>query len=315
MISLEGRVGQPDVSILIVAYNSRDFISDCIGSVIAHTSCSHEILLIDNGCDGTADLVAREFPSVRIVPSRGNIGFGKGNNALASEARGQYLLLLNPDTRLYDAAIDRLLDFARHQPAGAWGGVTTLPDGTFDTGNFLSIPTVPGLLRNAFVGSNVGVRRAELEALSEPERVDVLCGGLMMLSRQTWDRLGGFDESFLLYSEEIDLFARLARMGEQAWITPHCKIIHNVGSGTPHSATRLMFATTGAMHYARRHWQAPLAQIAGLALWLEAARRWGTSTVLGLASRGHRARRKAYDRVVLRPWLWWNGYRGRTSLD
>lgn len=306
---------EPDVSVLIVAYNSRDFIRDCVGSVIAHTQCNHEILLIDNGRDGTADLVAREFPSVRIVPSRGNIGFGKGNNALAAAARGRYLLMLNPDTWLYDPAIDRLLDFAQSQPAGAWGGVTTYPDGTLDTGNFLSIPTVPGLLRNAFVGSNVGVRRAELEALRQPEQVDVLCGGLMMLPRDTWDRLGGFDESFLLYSEEIDLFTRLAQIGQEAWITPDCKIIHNVGSGAPHSATRLMFATTGAMHYARRHWQAPLAQVAGLALWLEAARRWGTSLAVGVASKAHRARRKAYDRVVLKPWLWWNGYRGRTSLD
>ena len=308
--------GEPvDISILIVGYNSRDLIRECIGSVIAHTRCSHEILFIDNGRDGTDAIVAHEFPSVRIVPSRGNIGFGKGNNALAAVARGRYLLMLNPDTWLYDPAIDRLLDFARSQPAGAWGGVTTYPDGSLDTGNFLSIPTVSGMLRNAFVGSNVGVRRAQLEALRQPEKVDVLCGGLMMLSRDTWDKLGGFDESFLLYSEEIDLFTRLARIGQEAWITPDCKIIHDVGSGVPHSATRLMFATTGAMHYARRHWRTPLAQVAGFALWLEAARRWGTSLVMGPASKAHRARRKAYDRVVLKPWLWWNGYRGRTSLD
>jgi N-acetylglucosaminyl-diphospho-decaprenol L-rhamnosyltransferase len=305
----------PEVSVLVVAYNSRDFIRECIGSVIAHTQCDHEILLIDNGRDGTAELVAQEFPSVRIVPSRGNIGFGKGNNALAAVARGRYLLLLNPDTWLHDPAIDRLLEFAHRQPAGAWGGLTTYPDGTLDTGNFLSIPTLPGLIRNALVGGNLGARRAELEALQAPQRVDVLCGGLMMLSRQSWDRLGGFDESFLLYSEEIDLFTRLARTGQEAWITPECRIVHNVGSGAPHSATRLMFATTGSMHYARKHWRKPGAQIAGAALWLAAARRWGTSLLLGLMSGRHLARRKAYDRIVLKPWLWWNGYRGRTTLD
>lgn len=75
--------------------------------------------MVDNGKDGTADKVAAEFPMVRIIPGRGNIGFAQANNLIAEHARGQYLLLLNPDTQLVDPAIDNLLAFAPSQPAAA----------------------------------------------------------------------------------------------------------------------------------------------------------------------------------------------------
>lgn len=306
----------PDVSILIVAYNSRDLIRDCIGSIITHTKCPYEILLIDNGPDGTADLVCAEFPQVQVLPSQGNIGFGRANNALATAARADLLLLLNPDTRLIDPAIDRLVAFARRKSdAGAWGGLTMHPDGTLDGGNFLSIPTVRGLIRSAFIGKDIDTTRALLETLAQSMQVEVLCGGFMMLDRTTWDQVEGFDPSFLLYSEEIDLFARMARLGLTAWITPECRIEHNVGSGSPYSISRIRYSTTGAMHFARRHWRFPLAQIAGLAIWLQAARRYFTSALLSHRSSRHQARRKAYGPVVWRPWQWWNGYRGKDSLD
>lgn len=305
------------ISVLIVAYNSRGFIADCIGSVIAHTHPgSYEILLVDNGKDGTAELVHEAFPEVRIIRSQGNIGFGRGNNLLASHARGDYLLLLNPDTRLGDAAIDRLLAFAQSHPdAAAWGGLSTYPDGSLDGGNFLSIPTFGAVLRETFGLAAKGARRGELEALSAPQRVDVLCGGFMLISRAAWGKLGGFDPSFLLYAEEIDLFTRLRELGLEAWLTPDSRIIHDVGSGNPYSPARTRFKFTGMMHYARRHWPNPKVQLVGAAYWLSAARRWLISMILSPVSATHRARRAAYHAIVWSPQEWWHGYEGRSLLD
>lgn len=309
-------VALPEVSILIVAYNSAGFISECISSVIEHTRPgSFEILLTDNGKDGTERLVRETFPDVRVIPSQGNIGFGRGNNLLAEHARGRYLLLVNPDTRLVDPAIDRLLDFAKSTPAGAWGGLTMYPDGSLDPGNFLTIPTLGSVVREALGRGKSENRRVELENMQAPQPVPVLCGGFMMISREAWDRLGGFEPSFLLYAEEIDLFTRLGAAGYKVWLTPTSKIVHDVGSGNPYSAARLRFLFTGQMHYARRHWRTPRAQIAGFAYWLKAARRWFASAAAGLLSAEHRARRSAYDPIVLRPQIWWRGYEGRTSLD
>lgn len=305
----------PAISILIVAYNSRDFICDCIGSVIAHTAPgSYEILLVDNGSDATADLVAATFPAVRIIPGEGNIGFGRGNNLLARHARGEYLLLLNPDTRMVDPAIDRLLAFALKRPAAAWGGLSRTPGGELH-GNFLAIPTMGDILREIVGIGGALDHAAQMEKLDQPRRVEVLSGGFMMISRSAWDALGGFDPSFLLYSEEVDLFARLKAMGGEVWQCPDSRIIHDIGSGEIYSPTRLMFAYTGRMHYARRHWQGLAVPVIGLAYWLTALRRWAVSVLLGPLSASHRARRRAMTGLILRPGAWWRGYEGRTSLD
>jgi hypothetical protein len=308
--------GGPPLSILIVAYNSAAFIADCIGSVITHTTPeTYEILLIDNGKDGTQSIVNDMFPQVRVVASQGNIGFGQGNNLLARHAQGQFLLLLNPDTKLIDPAIDRLLAFAQHQPGDAWGGMTTYPDGDLDGGNFLGIPTIGGVLREAIGLQREEHSRSELESLRMPKRVSVLCGGFMMVSRKAWDNVGGFDPSFLLYAEEIDLFTRMRAAGLDVWLTPDSRIVHDVGSGAVYSAVRTRYKFTGLMHYARRHWSGTTAQLAGIAYWIAAFRRWSISLILGLASSKHRARHQAYRQIVLKPGHWWNGYRGQTSLD
>ncbi|MFM7349156.1 MAG: glycosyltransferase family 2 protein [Erythrobacter sp.] len=306
----------PAISILIVAYNSRDFICDCIGSVIAHTAPgSYEILLVDNGTDATADLVAATFPSVRIIPGQGNIGFGRGNNLLAEHARGDYLLLLNPDTRLEDPAIDRLLAFARAQPGAAWGGLTKNPDGELH-GNFLPIPTLGTILREvAGMGGALHHDALARQLGDGPRRIEVLTGGYMMVSREAWQALGGFDESFLLYSEEVDLFTRLKKLGGAVWLCPDSQVIHDVGSGDLFSPIRLVFAYTGRMHYARRHWRGLTVPLIGVGYWLSALRRWLTSMALGPVSATHRARRRAFTPIILRPWVWWRGYDGRTSLE
>jgi N-acetylglucosaminyl-diphospho-decaprenol L-rhamnosyltransferase len=311
----QGRA-DPILSILIVAYNASGFIADCIGSVIAHTlPGQYEILLIDNGTDRTAEKVAAEFPEVRIIPSRGNIGFGPANNVLAQHARGRFLLLLNPDTKLVDPAIDRLLAFAQTQPAGAWGGLTTLPDGSLDGGNFLAIPTIGGIVKNIVGLGGPVTHRAALEQLSTPKRVEVLSGGFMLISREAWDAVGGFDPSFLLYSEEIDLFTRLRAANFEVWMTPESRIIHDVGGGILYSAARMRHAHTGLMHYARCHWRSPVVQLVGLAYWVTAARRWLTSVLLSPLSAAHRSRRRAFTPILINPGRWWRGYEGRATLD
>lgn len=303
------------LSILIVAYNSAKYIGDCLTSVFEFTSGDFEVLLIDNGTDGTEDLVLSRFPAVRVIPSRGNIGFGPANNLLAQHARGDRLLLLNPDTKLINPAIDRLLAFSYAQPAGAWGGVTTYPDGTPDTGNFLEIPSIKNIVLAAVAPAMSQKRLVDLKDLSAPRQVSVLCGGFMMMSREAWDAVGGFDPTFLLYSEEVDLFTRLRQAGYEAWITPDSQLIHDVGSGARISATRMRFVYTGRMHYARRHWRSPVVEIVGIAHWVEAARRWLIGAMLGKISAVQSERREAYHPIVMSPLSWWRGYDGRERLD
>ncbi len=304
---------KPEVSILVVAFRSREFILDCIESIFDETRRTpFEVLLIDNSDDGTGELVAERFPLVRVIPNRKNLGFGRGNNKLAAHAFSNRILLLNPDTKVTNGAIDRLVDFAKaNTDAGAWAGVTVTPEGVQDAGNRMVIPSFRTLLRWAF-GDAKALEAGGLGAgATSPGRVDVLPGGYMMVRHDVWMQLSGFDESFFLYSEEIDFFLRFRRAGHTALVTPDSVVIHDAGSGERISPQRLLYRTKGQMHFVRKHWPAPLAQIALALLWFGFSWRWLASVVLSPAGRrasSWRAKRRAYGGLVLRPWRWWKGY-------
>jgi GT2 family glycosyltransferase len=304
----------PEVSILIVAFRSKRFILDCIRSIYAHTKQTRfEILLIDNSNDGSAELVAEHAPMVRIVSTDTNLGFACGNNRLAAVARGGLLLLLNPDTCLRSDAVDRLAAFARSKPeAGAWGGLTVTPEGALDAGNRLVIPSLGRLLCWA-MGKGDALSDGGLAAGADtPAPVEVLSGSFMMVRRDVWTALGGFDESFFLYSEEIDFFLRLRREGFEAWATPDALVIHDVGSGDRRSPERLRYLTTGRAHFVRTHWPPAKAAVALCLLWIGTAARWAGAAVLSAFPRAPgrwRSARRGYAGLVWRPWRWWGGYR------
>ena len=118
----------PLVSILVISYNTKAMTLACLASIAAETRVAHEVIVLDNASpDGSAAAIAAAHPGIRLIASAENHGFAKGNNLAAAEARGGYLLLLNPDTLVLDGAIDRLVGFAGRTPeAGIWGGRTVL---------------------------------------------------------------------------------------------------------------------------------------------------------------------------------------------
>jgi len=311
----------PAVSVLIVAFRSAGFIADCVrGAISSAAATPHEILFIDNGDDGTEALVRAQFPQVRIVASEGNIGFGAGNNRLAVHARAPLILLLNPDAVPRGSAIDDLVAFAHAYPdAGAWGGRSITPDGKLDGGNFLVLPKVSDLVE-AIPWSMRSLSRGGLPAdATEPGAVDVLNGGFMMIRADIWRELGGFDEGFFLYSEEIDLFKRMKDLGYRAMVSPDIAVIHDVGSGAALSPSRILYRTTGQMHYARKHFGALGAFVAGCALWLIAAKYVVGAAIAAPLMPGRKARLRATSNawrgVLLNPGRWWRGYEGRRSAS
>lgn len=307
----------PSVSILIVAFRASDFIAECIDGVMqAAAGTPHEILLIDNGDDGTEALVRARFPQVRIVASEGNIGFGAGNNRLAAQARAPLLLLVNPDAVPRDHAIDELVGLSHAYPdAGAWGGRLLSPDGKLDPGNFLILPDTSHFVKAAFGSLRVFASGGLPATATAPGYADVLCGGFMMVRADVWRELGGFDESFFLYSEEIDLFKRMKERGYRALVSPNIAVVHDTGGGRALSATRFLYRTTGQMHYARKHFGKWGALVTACALWLVSARYVVGAPVAALLmpkrSDRIRAMGKAWRGVFLHPGRWWNGYAGR----
>lgn len=266
---------------LIVGYQSLDLLIDCLDGLFEHTRGPViEVLYTDCSNDGSMQVIRERYPLVRVIDNTENLGFGRGNNFLARHALGDYLLLLNPDTLIKDNAVGNLYDFALRSPqAGAWGGVTRLPGGGVDPGCRQSGPgLVNGLLQLA------GLGRWTWGGLDddarEPAEVPALSGAFMMVDRELWERLGGFDETFFMYCEETDLCFRIRKAGRPVMMTPHASIVHLVGSGLAQSPKRMLALTRGGMHMSRKHFGPIYVAIDATVRWLYSATRYAMG-VLG----------------------------------
>lgn len=298
----------PDVSVLVVAYGSQAIISDCLASIRpACTAFSYEVLLVDNGDGASAEVTSSEFPEVIIVASRGNVGFAAGNNLLAAQARARYLLLLNPDVILAPGAIDRLLEStATYQEASAWGGVTLGRDGQPDVGNTVHVPSLWEMASRT-VGKSIASRSLSSD-LERDKEVTVLSGSFVMFSRAAWDEVGGLDERYFLYCEEVDLFYRLAKRGHRFWRIAAAKAMHDIGHGQSASPMRELYLNAGVMQFAKLHWSRPDQLAAFFLIWFGALQRYFASKVLGWRSAHLKGVGEKQRYVALRPNDWRNGY-------
>jgi N-acetylglucosaminyl-diphospho-decaprenol L-rhamnosyltransferase len=309
-------VDQPSISILIVCYKSKGYISELLDSLFEHSDRSQiEVLLTDCSQDGTIEWIRDRYPQVRAIPTDSNLGFAAGNNFLAQHAHGTYLLLLNPDTILRDDAISALATTAAARPGGgAWGGLTILPSGAVDPS---STQTEPTLLRLALgaIGLASWTRGGVAIDGTEAKEVEVVTGAYMLVKRSVWESFEGFDTSFFMYAEELDLCTRLRRAGMSIWMTPTSRVIHNVGSGSAVNPNRIRSIHRAKMHFLRKHHGKAYAVVGGLLLWLTAANRSLAGWLMGMIGRNPKYRRamEANRSVALQPNSWWHGYRSGAS--
>ncbi len=296
-----------DVSIMVVGFNSSAYLVECLDAIApAITRHSFEVLFVNNGTDGSEALVRRAFPSVRVLGSLGNIGFAAGNDYLAEHARGRWLLLLNPDTRLYPGSLDTLLETAAQNPGfDVLGGVTVGLDGEPETAARLRLPTLASLFRMFLLGAPppepfpTGSKILEVEALN---------GGFMMVRRACWMALGGLDRDFFLYAEELDFFKRLKDRGGRAALVADSRLFHDIGSGDIFSAGRIRYLTTGNAHYFHKHFSPPYAYACILVMWVTAVKRHLGGALFGRRSERYARMSRAFGPVAKTPWTWMWGY-------
>lgn len=296
-----------DVSILTVGYNSRRYLSECFGSVgpaAEETSC--EILFVNNGTDDSEGLIRRDMPLVRVLESKGNVGFAEANNYLARQARGRYLLLLNPDTRLFPGAIDALVRTAQSHPQFALlGGISEDGEGKMQ---ITSIPPLPSI--SAFMRGMLG-RAAKEYSFAPDEKVrevPAINGGFMLVERQLWERLGGLDEGFFLYGEDVDFCRRVRAHGGLIGLVPHSRVFHDTGSGEGYSPIRMRLSATGVAHYLRKHSSPLYARLAILALWAVHMFRFACGSLLSLINSRYADLARSSREIALNPLRWMGGY-------
>ena len=263
----------PTVSIIVVSYNTREMTLECLRSIREQTRTPYEVVVIDNAStDGSAEAVAAEFPEAVLMAERDNHGFARANNIAAARARGEYLLLLNPDTVILDRAVDRLVGFARETPdARIWGGRTVFADGRLNATScwrrmsLWNIACRSAGLTRVFAGSPVlnsegyggwdrGTRRS----------VDIVTGCFLLIARADWEALGGFDPVFVMYGEEADLCLRAARdLRARPMVTPEATIVHHGGASDRVAADRVVSTLRAKAELLDRHlpaWQRPVAR-------------------------------------------------------
>lgn len=272
-----------ELSVLVISFNTRELTLKALRTLIEQTRCDCEVIVWDNASqDGSADAIEAEFGDrVRLVRSGENLGFAGANNAAAELATGRYLLLLNPDTEVLDGAVDKLLAFAEANPdAGIWGGRTVFEDGRLNPTSCWARPTLWSYTCQAF-GLASAFRRSTLlnpEGIGGWKRdsvreVDIVSGCFLLITRELWDRLGGFDRSFFMYGEDADLCLRAKAAGARPLFCPDATIVHHGGRSEAVRSDKIVKLYRAKLDLVRRHWRPALRPLAFLLLRLNVIRR------------------------------------------
>lgn len=252
------------VSIIMVSYNAVGELSRTLAAITGPSAprATHEILVTDNGsADGAAEAAEAVLGPGAVRRLGRNTGFGHAVNRTVERARGEYVLLLNPDARPRPGAIDALVDHLVARPDdGIVGGRSVDPAGRLDPRSCFGRITAWSLTAWALGLSSVARHSAWLapESLGRWQRddirhVDVVSGGWLLTRRDTWRRLGGFDETYLIYGEDQDLCLRAGRAGFRPSITPAAEVEHAVGASSASSVDRDVLVLTGRATVVRQH--------------------------------------------------------------
>jgi hypothetical protein len=253
------------LSIVLVSFNSRAEILSCLDSIYPGDSStrleSFEVIVADNdSTDGTTGAIAERFPQVRVIPCGGNLGFSRASNVGWQSARSPLVLFLNCDTVVPEGAIDRMVAILEsRRDVGALGPKLRYEDGAVQIsfGKMLSF-TSEFLQKcwDAGYARGKGPLRSLVEKRSARERsVDWVSGACLLTRRDILETISGFDESFFLYSEDVDLCARIRATGALVLFTPEVEIVHLLGRSTRKERERsLLESQRSRLYFYAKHY-------------------------------------------------------------
>jgi GT2 family glycosyltransferase len=230
-----------ELSIIIVNWNSKDYLRQCLASLQRETpDLTAEIVVIDSASyDGAGEMLQKEFPAVRFIQSDKNLGFARANNAAFAASQGKYVLFLNPDTEVVGRALPDLLAALKTLPqAGAVGGKLLNTDGSVQTSCIQSVPTILNqlldseFLRARWPKSGLWGMAALFSNDPKPQPVEAISGACVMLKREVFEQVGRFSEDYFMYAEDIDLSAKVARAGWRNYYVPNAVVVHHGGGSS-----------------------------------------------------------------------------------
>jgi GT2 family glycosyltransferase len=232
-----------DLSIIIVNWNSKAYVSKCIESVLANTSgLTYEIIVVDSASfDGCGEMLQDLYPNIRFIQCDSNVGFARANNLGASYGCGSVLLFLNPDTKVCGHAIEHLYSHYNKLPhAGVVGCRLLNSDGSLQTSCVMPLPTILNqvfdaeILQRWFPKINLWLSATTFEGKSTPVSVEAVSGACMMINKKVFDQVKGFSTDYFMYAEDLDLCYKTHSAGFTNYYVPEAEIIHHGGGSTQH---------------------------------------------------------------------------------
>ncbi|WOD43247.1 glycosyltransferase family 2 protein [Hwangdonia lutea] len=221
------------LSVVILNYNVRYFLELCLKSVRAAVAdIEAEIIVVDNNSeDDSCNMVKARFPEVKLIQNQENLGFSKGNNIGVSQAKGKYLCILNPDTVVAEDTFIKMLDYAQSkEKLGIVGCKLINGAGEFLPESKRNIPYVNAAFKK-LLGNSKSYYANHLNE-NETGKVDVLVGAFMLIKREVYHAVNGFDEDYFMYGEDIDLSYKMLKAGYQNYYFGDTTVIHFKGEST-----------------------------------------------------------------------------------
>jgi len=262
-----------ELSIVIVSWNTREMLRNCLRSVFATLNgLNAEVLVIDNdSADGSAQMVANEYPSVLLVPNDQNLGFAAGTNQGLRLARGRYLLLLNPDAVVHEDVLHRSVTYMdKHPDVGMMGCKVLNEDGSTQM-TCSRYPSMTNLVLQTLAANRIRgiawLRRYQMLDWdrNDEREVEIVSGCYLLVRRETLSDIGLLDDTFFLYGEETDWCRRCAEAGWKLVFAPVGDITHfGSGSSRQLSFRRDLMLSEGTIRLHRKHGGLP----AGATVWL-----------------------------------------------
>ena len=238
-----------EVRVVICTYRSRDCVGDAIRSCLASGLDEAQVTVVDNlSRDGTAELVARQFPSARVLVMNRNLGFAAAVNRGVRGSGGAFILLLNPDARLGEGAVQAMLDaLAEDARRGAVSPRVERPDGRLDPACRRTFPDpltalyrLSGLSRMRPGSARLGAYNLTHVPDDRAMVVDSGSGACLLVLRAVWEEVGGLDEGYFMYGEDLELCWQIRELGLVVWYEPGASVVHLKGRSSEQAALAML---------------------------------------------------------------------------
>ncbi|NOR27136.1 MAG: glycosyltransferase [Lutibacter sp.] len=249
-----------DLSVIIVNYNVQYFLEQCILSVqAASKNLQTEIIVIDNNStDTSCQLILEKYPEVILIQNKENVGFSKANNQGVKIAKGEYILILNPDTVVAEDTFTQILAYAKSkQNLGVLGVKLIDGSGKFLPESKRGIPTPQVSFNKLFGISSKRTGKYYATHLNENETgvVDILVGAFMLVKRSVYNEVNGFDEAYFMYGEDIDLSYKILNKGYQNYYYANSQVVHYKGESTKKDIKNLKYFHEAMKIFYKKHFK------------------------------------------------------------